>query len=73
MVKLSGNDNCLFYPGQARSLSLDLVDQYEGLENNGQFRWTPATHSMLAFEQALKEHDEEGGVTGRSKRYVTQI
>ncbi len=55
--------------GQARSLSFDLVDQYDGLENNGQFRFTPATHAMLAFSQALKELEQEGGVEGRGKRY----
>ena len=55
--------------GQARSLSFDLVDQFEALENNGQFRFTPATHSMLAFDQALKELEAEGGAEGRGSRY----
>lgn len=56
--------------GQSRTLSLDFVDQYEGLEKTGQFRFTPPTHSMLAFRKALKELDEEGGVIGRAERYV---
>ena len=30
--------------GWARSHCLDIVDQFEGLEKNGQFRFTPATH-----------------------------
>ena len=55
--------------GWARSLSLDIVDQYEGLENNGQFRFTPATHAMLAFRRALSEFKAEGGETGRANRY----
>ncbi|OWF42197.1 Trafficking protein particle complex subunit 6B [Mizuhopecten yessoensis] len=55
--------------GNSRSLSLDLYDQYQGLEATGQFRFTPATHTMLAFCQALKEFDEEGGLQGRSARY----
>ena len=55
--------------GNARSLSLDLYAQWEGLEQNGQFRFTPPTHTILAFWQAVKEHTEEGGVAGRSARY----
>lgn len=55
--------------GYARSLSFDLLAQYQGLEKNGQFRFTPPTHTMLAFHQALLELTEEGGVTGRAARY----
>lgn len=55
--------------GFARSLSLNLLDQLKGFEKNGQFRYTPPTHSILAFEQALKELDHEGGVTARGARY----
>ncbi|HAB15545.1 MAG TPA: 2-aminoethylphosphonate--pyruvate transaminase [Verrucomicrobiales bacterium] len=55
--------------GWARSLSLNLVDQLKGFEKNGQFRYTPPTHSILAFEQALDELDLEGGVAGRATRY----
>lgn len=36
--------------GNARTLSLDLLDQLRGLEKSGQFRFTPPTHSMLAFK-----------------------
>src|SRR5665213_1209908 len=55
--------------GQARSLSLDLYDQWKGLETNGQFRFTPPTLSVMAFRQALKELDSEGGISAREKRY----
>ncbi|MBW7883303.1 MAG: 2-aminoethylphosphonate--pyruvate transaminase [Caldilineaceae bacterium] len=55
--------------GWARSLSLDLLAQYEGLEANGQFRFTPPTHALLAFHQALRELAAEGGVEGRAARY----
>lgn len=55
--------------GHARSLSLDLLAQYEGLETSGQFRFTPPTHAMRAFHRALEEHDAEGGVGGRAARY----
>jgi len=55
--------------GWARSVSLDLLAQWQGLEANGQFRFTPPTHSILAFEQALNELETEGGVEGRAVRY----
>lgn len=55
--------------GRARSLSFDLYAQWEGLENNGQFRFTPPTHALLAFYQAILEHEQEGGVEGRAERY----
>ena len=55
--------------GWARSLSLDLLAQWRGLEGNGQFRFTPPTHALLAFHQALLELEEEGGPEGRGGRY----
>jgi len=56
--------------GRARSLSLDLVSQWEGLEKDGQFRFTPPTHALLAFWQALEELEAEGGTSGRARRYA---
>jgi 2-aminoethylphosphonate-pyruvate transaminase len=50
-------------------LSLDLAGQWKGLEKDGQFRFTPPTHSILAFKQALNELDQEGGVAARGARY----
>ena len=55
--------------GHARSVSLDLLAQWHGLERDGQFRFTPPTHALLAFAQALKELREEGGVAARARRY----
>jgi len=55
--------------GYARSLSLDLLGQLKGFEKNGQFRYTPPTHSILAFREALDELDKEGGVMARGARY----
>jgi len=55
--------------GYARSVSLDLLDQYHGFEKNGQFRFTPPTHTLAAFRQALAELETEGGVAGRAERY----
>ena len=54
---------------QARSLSLDLYDQWNGLETNGQFRFTPPTLSIIAFRQAMRELEQEGGITARERRY----
>ena len=54
---------------QARSLSLDIYDQWNGLNSNGQFRFTPPVQSLIAFSQALKELDNEGGVIARAGRY----
>ncbi len=55
--------------GYARSVSFDLLDQYRGFEKNGQFRFTPPTHALVAFRQALAELEAEGGVLGRAERY----
>ena len=55
--------------GCSRSLTMDLFAQYQGLETNGQFRFTPPTHSLLAYHQALLELEAEGGVEARGRRY----
>jgi 2-aminoethylphosphonate-pyruvate transaminase len=55
--------------GYARSVSLDLLAQWQGFERNGQFRFTPPTHALRAFDQALEEFTREGGVAGRAQRY----
>ena len=59
--------------GFARSVSLDLLAQWKGLDANGQFRFTPPTHALLAFHQALQELESEGGVEGRASRYRTNF
>lgn len=55
--------------GNAPSLSLDLYEQWQALEKTGQYRFTPPIHCIVAFDQALTEHEEEGGVAGRGGRY----
>lgn len=62
-------DRLLACEGYARSLSLNLVDQLKGFEKNGQFRYTPPTHTLLALAQALRELAQEGGVSARAARY----
>jgi len=56
--------------GNAPSLALDLCDQWASMERNGQWRFTPPTHVIVAFDQALREHAAEGGVAGRGARYA---
>ncbi len=56
--------------GHARSLSLDLHDQWVAMQATGQWRFTPPTHVIAALDQALDEHAAEGGVAGRGARYA---
>jgi len=55
--------------GNAPSLSLDLYDQWRAMEVNAQWRFTPPVHCIVAFEQAIREHEAEGSVAGRGGRY----
>jgi 2-aminoethylphosphonate-pyruvate transaminase len=55
--------------GHARTLSLDLYDQWAAAKSDGQFRFTPPIQALLAFHQALEEYKAEGGIVGRSTRY----
>ena len=56
--------------GVARSLSLDLYDQWETMEKgHGKWRFTSPTHVVRAFKQAMDELAEEGGVEARHQRY----
>jgi 2-aminoethylphosphonate-pyruvate transaminase len=66
---IANRDALISCGGNARTVSLDLHAQWRGLENDGQFRFTPPTHAILAFEQALNELDNEGGVPDRAARY----
>jgi 2-aminoethylphosphonate-pyruvate transaminase len=56
--------------GRARSLSLDLHDQWETMERHpGKWRFTSPTHVVRAFHQALRELEAEGGIAARYARY----
>jgi 2-aminoethylphosphonate-pyruvate transaminase len=66
---LARREALLAAEGFARSVSLDLLAQWKGLERDGQFRFTPPTHALLAFHQALLELKQEGGVEARAARY----
>ena len=49
----------------SKTLSLDLVDQYEVDLRCKLFRFTPPTHVILAFKQALIELEKLGGPSAR--------
>ncbi|MGU5717810.1 2-aminoethylphosphonate--pyruvate transaminase [Aeromonas taiwanensis] len=56
--------------GRARSVSLDLHAQWQTMEQQGgKWRFTSPTHTVLAFAQALRELEEEGGIDARHQRY----
>jgi len=66
IIKREEMQNC---KGNARSLCLDLFDQWKGMEKSGKWRYTSPTHVVRAFYQALDELDAEGGVSSRNARY----
>jgi 2-aminoethylphosphonate-pyruvate transaminase len=66
LLKYSALNQCKY---QVRSLSLDLYDQWVGLNTTGEFRFTPPVQSLLAFNEALNELEKEGGINGRAERY----
>ncbi|MFM5510341.1 2-aminoethylphosphonate--pyruvate transaminase [Aeromonas rivipollensis] len=56
--------------GRARSVSLDLHAQWQTMEQQGgKWRFTSPTHTVLAFAQALRELEAEGGIVARHQRY----
>ncbi len=56
--------------GRSHSLSLDVHDQWEVMNRTGQWRFTPPTHAVAAFLEALRLHAREGGQPGRLARYT---
>ncbi|XRG79097.1 2-aminoethylphosphonate--pyruvate transaminase [Rossellomorea sp. GAMAL-10_SWC] len=55
--------------GVARSLSLDLFDQWKEMDKDGKWRFTSPTHVVAAFSKAIDELIEEGGISARFGRY----
>ena len=67
---LAPKDKLMATKGNARSLSLDIYAQWEAMEKGGgKWCFTSPTHVVHAFYQAMKELNEEGGITARYKRY----
>ena len=56
IAKVSELEKC---KSNARSVSFDLYEQWCHLEKSNGFRFTSPTHTIVAFNQALKEFDEE--------------
>lgn len=55
--------------GNARSLSLDLFQQWKEMDIDGKWRYTSPTHVVAAFWQAIVELKQEGGIPARATRY----
>ena len=55
--------------GNSHSLSLDVHAQWAHMNKTGQWRFTPPTHVVAAFLEALRLHRKEGGRAGRLERY----
>lgn len=55
--------------GNSLSCALDLHAQWQFLEQQGWFRFTPPTTVILALSQAVAEHEAEGGIAPRQARY----
>ena len=67
---LARRDKLMESAGKARSLSLDLYDQWKGMEEgDGKWRFTSPTHVVLAFAKAMEEMQAEGGIPARHARY----
>jgi 2-aminoethylphosphonate-pyruvate transaminase len=57
--------------GNCSSLALDLHDQWVYMEKTTQWRYTPPTHVVVAFDAALDQFVAEGGQPGRYARYAS--
>ncbi|WP_137919189.1 2-aminoethylphosphonate--pyruvate transaminase [Hydrogenophaga sp. 2FB] len=56
--------------GNAHSLAMDLYDQWVYMNRTTQWRFTPPTHIVAAFDAALAQYVEEGGLAARGARYA---
>ncbi len=67
LIRKSVLEDC---KGNAHALSLDMYDQWQAMEGNGQWRFTPPTHVIAAFASAMDQYLAEGGLEGRHARYA---
>jgi 2-aminoethylphosphonate-pyruvate transaminase len=51
-------------PATARSLAMDLLDQWQYLQKTGQWRFTPPTHVVAALRAAIDQYQAQGGLAG---------
>jgi 2-aminoethylphosphonate-pyruvate transaminase len=56
--------------GNCHSLAMDLYDQWVYMQKTTQWRFTPPTHIVAAFDAAIVQYLEEGGVAARGARYA---
>jgi 2-aminoethylphosphonate-pyruvate transaminase len=56
--------------GNSHSLAMDLYDQWVYMQKTTQWRFTPPTHIVAAFDAALAQYLEEGGCAARGARYA---
>jgi 2-aminoethylphosphonate-pyruvate transaminase len=56
--------------GNSHSLALDLHDQWVYMQKTTQWRYTPPTHVVAAFDSAIAQYLEEGGLAARGARYA---
>jgi 2-aminoethylphosphonate-pyruvate transaminase len=55
--------------GNSASLAMDLHDQWVYMEKTTQWRYTPPTHVVVAFDAALRQFVDAGGQPARLARY----
>src|SRR5271165_5944661 len=56
--------------GNSRSLSMDLLDQWQYMQKTGQWRFTPPTHVVAALRAAIDQYQMQGGLEARLARYT---
>jgi 2-aminoethylphosphonate-pyruvate transaminase len=56
--------------GNSHSLAMDLYDQWVYMQKTTQWRFTPPTHVVAAFDAAIAQYLEEGGLAARGARYA---
>ncbi len=56
--------------GNSHSLAMDLYDQWVYMQKTTQWRFTPPTHVVAAFDSAIAQYLEEGGLPARAARYT---
>jgi len=56
--------------GNCHSLAMDLYDQWVYMQKTTQWRFTPPTHVVAAFDAAITQYLEEGALPARHARYA---
>ncbi len=66
---ISRTNDLIKSKGNSDNLCMDLYDQWKYMKETGRWRYTPPTHVVIAFLQALKEFEKEGGLKKRYQKY----